>query len=87
MKAVSKTLTACDQVALYLFYHKLKVPLRPYLFIQVLTVLLRDTDRTLETQGIPTNTWSEGCPVHDLEYADDTFIMIGIHHPAVTGNA
>ena len=50
-------------------------PLSPYLFIMVLTVMLSDTDHTLQTQGIPTNTWSEGYPIYDLEYADDTLLM------------
>ena len=50
-------------------------PLSPYLFVMVLTVMLHDTDHTLQTQGVPTNTWSEGYPVYDLEYADDTLLM------------
>ena len=50
-------------------------PLSPYLFVMVLTVMLHDTNHTLQTQGVPTNTWSEGYPVYDLEYADDTLLM------------
>ena len=50
-------------------------PLSPYLFIMVLTVLLHDTDHTLQTQGVPTNTWFAGYPGYDLEYADDTLLM------------
>ena len=50
-------------------------PLSPYLFIIVLTVILHDMDNTLKQQGVPTNTWSEGYPVSDLEYADDTLLL------------
>ena len=41
----------------------------------VVTVLLHDTDHTLQTQGVPTNTWFAGYPGYDLEYADDTLLM------------
>ena len=50
-------------------------PLSPYLFIIVLSVILHDMDNTLKSQGVPTNTWSEGYPVCDLEYADDTLLL------------
>ena len=50
-------------------------PLSPYLFIMVMTVLMFDVDRRLRTHGIPTNTWSVGKPVYDLEYADDTLLI------------
>ena len=52
-------------------------PLSPYLFIIVLSVILHDIDNTLKSQGVPTNTWSEseGYPVCDLEYADDTLLL------------
>ena len=32
-------------------------------------------DWSLLSQGIPTNTWSVGKPVYDLEYADDTLLL------------
>ena len=38
--------------------------------------MLHDTDHTLQSKGIPTNTWSEGYPLYDLEYADDTLLMV-----------
>ena len=41
----------------------------------VLTVLLEDVDWDLLEKGIPTNTWSTGKPVFDLEYLDVTFLM------------
>ena len=50
-------------------------PLSPYLFVMVLTVLLEDADWGLLEKGIPTNTWSTGKPVYDLEYADDTLLI------------
>ena len=50
-------------------------PLSPYLFVMVLTVLLEDVDWGLLNKGIPTNTWSTGKPVYDLEYADDTLLI------------
>ena len=50
-------------------------PLSPYLFIIVLTVIFQDLDALLLHRGIPTNTWSEGFPIYDLEYADDTLLM------------
>ena len=50
-------------------------PLSPYLFIMVLTVILSDVDTRLLAHGIPTNTWSVGKPVYDLEYADDTMLF------------
>ena len=50
-------------------------PLCPYLFIMVLTVLLHDVDKRLLSMGVPTNTWSVGKPVYDLEYADDTPLL------------
>ena len=50
-------------------------PLSPYLFIMVMTVLFHDVDNRLLRQGTPTNTWSVGKPVYDLEYADDTLLM------------
>ena len=50
-------------------------PLSPYLFIMVLTVILADVDTRLLAHGVPTNTWSVGKPVYDLEYADDTMLF------------
>ena len=50
-------------------------PLSPYLFIVVLTVIFHDVDDLLLKRGVPTNTWSEGYPVYDLEYADDTLLL------------
>ena len=50
-------------------------PLSPYLFVMVLTVILEDMDWSLLAIGIPTNTWSVGKPVYDLEYADDTLLL------------
>ena len=50
-------------------------PLSPYLFIMVLTVVLADVDQQLLSNGTPTNTWSVGKPVFDLEYADDTLLL------------
>ena len=50
-------------------------PLSPYFFIMVMTVLMYDVDRRLVTHGVPTNTWSVGKPVYDLEYADDTLLI------------
>ena len=47
-------------------------PLSPYLFIMVIIVLFNDVDERLLRQDTPTNTWSIGKPVYDLEYADDT---------------
>ena len=50
-------------------------PLSPYLFVMVLTVIMEDVDWTLLAKDIPTNTWSAGRPVYDIEYADDTLLM------------
>ena len=50
-------------------------PLSPYLFVMVMTVLLHDVDTRLLRTGVPTNTWSIGKPVYDLEYADDTLLF------------
>ena len=50
-------------------------PLSPYLFIIVLSVIFEDLEDTLRRQGIPSNTWSEGYPVADVEYADDTLLI------------
>ena len=50
-------------------------PLSPYLFVMVLSVILSDVDTRLLRHGIPTNTWSVGKPVYDLEYADDTLLF------------
>ena len=41
----------------------------------VLTVILKDVDWALLAKDVPTNTWSVGRPVYDLEYADDTLLM------------
>ena len=49
--------------------------LSPYLFIIVLSVILHDMDQTLRSQGTPFNTWSEGRPIYDVEYADDTLLL------------
>ena len=57
-------------------------PLSPYLFIIVMTVLLADVDRRLLSTGVPTNTWSVGKPVYDIEYADDT-LLFGVTITAV----
>ena len=35
----------------------------------VMTVLMHDIDKRLRIHGVPTNTWSVGKPVYDLEYA------------------
>ena len=50
-------------------------PLSPYLFTIVLTVIFYDLDGELLKRGVATNTWSQGYPVYDLEYADDTLLM------------
>ena len=50
-------------------------PLSPYLFIIVRGVIFHDLDEELMRTGVPTNTWSEGYPVYDLEYADDTLLL------------
>ena len=50
-------------------------PLSPYLFIMVVTVLFSDVDDRLRKAGVPTNTWSIGKPVYDLEYADDALLL------------
>ena len=50
-------------------------PLSPYLFIIVLSVILTDMDHNLHVQGAPCNTWSEGRPIYDVEYADDTLLL------------
>ena len=50
-------------------------PLSPYLFVMVLTVIMEDVDWGLLGTGVPTNTWSVGKPVYDLEYADDTLLL------------
>ena len=47
-----------------------------------MSVLLADVDRRLLSTGIPTNTWSVGKPVYDLEYADDT-LLFGLTATAV----
>ena len=41
----------------------------------VMTVLLYDVDKRLRVTGVPTNTWSIGKPIYDLEYADDTLLL------------
>ena len=50
-------------------------PLSPYLFIITMTVLFADVDARLLSMGTPTNTWSVGKPIYDLEYADDTLLL------------
>ena len=50
-------------------------PLSLYLFVMVLTVIFEDVDWALLGKNIPTNTWSVGRPVYDIEYADDTLLM------------
>ena len=55
-------------------------PLSPYLFIMLLTVILKDVDDLLRRQGTPTNTWSINHPTFDVEYADDT-LLIGLTTP------
>ena len=55
-------------------------PLSPYLFILLLTVLMHDTENRLLRMGTPTNTWSVGKPIFDIEYADDT-LLFGITTP------
>ena len=47
----------------------------PYLFIMVMSVLFTDVDVRLRSSGVPTNTWSVGKPIYDLEYADDTLLL------------
>ena len=49
--------------------------LSPYLFILVLSAILLDMDQTLHAQGTPCNTWSEGRPIYDVEYVDDTLLL------------
>ena len=41
----------------------------------VMTVLFYDVDKRLRTTGVPTNTWSIGKPIYDLEYADDMLLL------------
>ena len=50
-------------------------PLSPYLFIILMSVLFTDVDSKLRTMGTPTNTWSVGKPIYDVEYADDTLLL------------
>ena len=50
-------------------------PLSPYLFIIVLSVLMKDLDDKLIANGVPTNTWSVGHSTYDMEYADDTLLI------------
>ena len=50
-------------------------PLSPCLLIRLLTVVLHDVDSLFLKQGTPTNPRSEGYPVYDLEYADDTLLL------------
>ena len=50
-------------------------PLSPYLFIMVMTVLFHDIDNRLLRHGVPTNSWSVGKPVYDIECADDTLLL------------
>ena len=50
-------------------------PLSPYLFIMVMTVLFFDVDQRLRIHGTPTNSWSVGKPVYDLEFANDTLLI------------
>lgn len=50
-------------------------PLSPYLFLIALSVIFSEVDDQLLKEGVPTNTWSVGKPVYDLEYADDTLLM------------
>ena len=50
-------------------------PLGPYLFIMFMTLLFYDVDKRLRTTGVPTNTWSIGKPIYDLEHADDTLLL------------
>ena len=52
-------------------------PLSPYLFVMVLSVIFEDLDWDLLSRNVPTNSWSVGKPVYDLEYADDT-LMFGM---------
>ena len=52
-------------------------PLSPYLFVMVLSVIFEDLDWELLSRNVPTNSWSVGKPVYDLEYADDT-LMFGM---------
>ena len=40
-----------------------------------LSVIFYDLDEELLRHGTPTNTWSVGKLVYDLEYADDTLLM------------
>ena len=47
---------------------------------QLLTVLLHDTENRLLRTDAPTNTWSVGKPMFDIEYADDT-LLFGITTP------
>ena len=34
-----------------------------------------DVDSKLRIMGTPTNTWSVGKPIYDVEYADDTLLL------------
>ena len=40
-----------------------------------MTALFNDVDDRLLRKGTPTNTWSVGKPVYDIEYADDTLLV------------
>ena len=55
-------------------------PLSPYLLLLLLTILMHDTENRLLRTGTPTNTWSVGKPIFDIEYADDT-LLFGITTP------
>ena len=43
--------------------------------VGIVPSLFHDVDDGLLRQGTPTNTWSVGKLVYDLEYADDTLLM------------
>ncbi len=47
-------------------------PLSPFLFVIVMTVLLRDAKQTLANQGVVLST---DCLVNELVYADDTLLI------------
>ena len=51
-----------------------------YLFVIVVTVVLCDVYHDLFSLGVPSDTWSEGYPVRDSEYADD-MLPLGLTIP------
>ena len=60
-------------------FDRVVLSVRTYFFL-LLTVLMHDTENRLLRTAPPTNTWSVGKPIFDIEYADDT-LLFGITTP------